>query len=110
MSTAMTWPSLTGRLRAAGVTYRQVDYWVRSGHLAGGTPGSGISRHITARDVDMACTMGPLVRAGMTPTLAAAVARANLAGHPYRSGPVTIAVRKPRRPRLLTAARAGGAA
>jgi DNA-binding transcriptional MerR regulator len=36
-----------------GVTYRQLDYWIRVGYISGvGCPGSGRQRRYTASDVE----------------------------------------------------------
>lgn len=45
----------------AGVTYRQLDHWVRSGIFGDGMrSGSGHSRTWTRRDVTLAVTLGRL--------------------------------------------------
>lgn len=65
----------------AGITYRRLDYWTRAGHLwpvhLEPKPVTGTGRRLTfpRREVGVATWMGELVDHGMTPTLAAAVAR-----------------------------------
>ena len=62
-------------VREAGITYRQLDYWERTGLL--GTPrevGNGYVRQWTAAEAAKARTMGSLVRAGLGPRIAAKVA------------------------------------
>lgn len=73
---------------AAGITYRQLDYWIRceylhvrgcsGNHRSGqhcGTEGSGSFRDFTAQEVEIACRMGGLVRAFIAPAFAAQIAR-----------------------------------
>lgn len=64
-----------------GVSYRQLDFWVRRGYLKphNATPGSGYSREWTTDEAAVATTMGRLVIAGFTPELAHRVARARQA-------------------------------
>jgi len=62
--------------REIGITYRQCDHWVRLGllkplHIGG----SGTSREWTRAEIGVARLMGRLVKAGMKPGLAAAIAR-----------------------------------
>ena len=51
----------------AGISYRQLDYWVRKGFLqpAPGPEGSGRPRRWTAGEIELARTMGRLIRAGL---------------------------------------------
>jgi DNA-binding transcriptional MerR regulator len=59
-------------VRETGITYRQLDYWVRTGLLNGQRDlGSGNARDWTAAQVSKARVMGSLVRAGIGPRLAA---------------------------------------
>jgi hypothetical protein len=68
----------------AGVSYKQLDYWVRCDWLHptnnnlgrhGSAPGSGYSRLWPASEVDVARIMGLLVRAGLAVHVAGDVAR-----------------------------------
>lgn len=61
-----------------GVSYRQLDFWVRRGYLKphNATPGSGYSRQWTPDEAAVATMMGRLVIAGFSPELAHRVARA----------------------------------
>jgi hypothetical protein len=55
-------------VREAGITYRQLDYWARTGLLDGqGDLGSGNARDWTAAQASKARVMGALVRAGLGP-------------------------------------------
>lgn len=60
----------------AGITYRQVDSWVRSGYLrpVGGV-GTGHLREFPSDEVIAAVRMGRLVKAGLSARVAARVAR-----------------------------------
>lgn len=63
---------------AAGVTYRQYDYWVSCGYVkvAGDpNPGSGRPRQITEAEVAVLRLMGVLVDGGVAPVAAARLAR-----------------------------------
>jgi len=64
-------------VKAAGVTYRQLDYWttnryVRCHHA---NPGSGYGRKYTAQEVHILTLMAALVKQGMEPRTASRVAR-----------------------------------
>lgn len=62
----------------ADVTYRQVDLWVGNHYLrpvGPASPGPGERRRFTRAEVEVACRMGRLTRAGLLPELAARVAR-----------------------------------
>lgn len=61
---------------AAGVTYRQLDYWIREGHLPfhDPTPGTGNQRIFSNDTRDTARWMGLLVRHGLSVSVAAPVA------------------------------------
>ena len=61
--------------KKAGITYRQFDHWIRRGYIAGGCPGSGRRRDISADEFDVLARMAGLVRAGVTPAAAAELAR-----------------------------------
>ena len=60
-----------------GATYRQLDVWVRQGHLSpdNATPGSGYNRTWTHRDLCIAYLMVRLIRAGLMTNVAADWAR-----------------------------------
>lgn len=52
----------------AGVSFRQVDYWLRNGLIPGiKTGGTGFPRELTAAQVKFVTMMGSLVKAGMQP-------------------------------------------
>ena len=59
-----------------GVTYRQIDYWVRCGCIRGVTqdPGSGNHREWPAAPIAIADRMARLVQAGMRPPIASGIA------------------------------------
>lgn len=62
----------------AGITYRQLDYWTRTGYLHaanGDTPGTGNARFYTVSEVAVATLMGRLTAAGITPRVAGELAR-----------------------------------
>ena len=62
--------------RELGITYRQLDHWTRAGLLKPlHVGGSGTSREWTHAELGVARLMGRLVKAGMKPGLAAAIAR-----------------------------------
>lgn len=63
--------------RELGISYRQLDHWIRLGllkplHLGGG---SGNAREWTRAELNVARTMGRLVAAGLKPEPASRVAR-----------------------------------
>jgi hypothetical protein len=58
--------------RAAGVSYRQVDYWIRAGHVPGrANTGVGYERRWTQRERDNVIFLAVLIRAGLTVAAAA---------------------------------------
>lgn len=66
-----------GMVEQLGVTYRQLDHWVREGYLmptslngvgAVATPGTGRSRIWTGHEYDVAMMFARLVAAGFTPS------------------------------------------
>jgi len=62
----------------AGITYRMLDYWTRTGYLTAERPGGtgpGHSREYTDAEARVAVTMARLVRAGVDPRTAADMAR-----------------------------------
>ena len=72
--------------RAAEITYRQLDHWVRRGYLEPAWVtnhtgrGRGTGREWTTTETAVACLMGRLTRAGLAPATAATVARSAQAG------------------------------
>lgn len=75
---------------AAGITYRQLDFWIRGGLIhADNTdaPGQGYRRLFTSEELDVACHLADLTRAGMLPRHAAPIARQLARGQPTRLGP-----------------------
>jgi len=74
-------------IHEAGITYRQLDYWVRAGLLDGQRDlGSGNARDWTTAQASKARVMGSLVRAGVGPRLAS-----ELAGELLHAGRTQIA-------------------
>lgn len=63
--------------RAAGISYRQLDYWITSGYvrLADANPGSGVQRELPSSQVAILVRMADLVRGGVAPEAAAKLAR-----------------------------------
>lgn len=59
----------------AGITYRQLDHWIRKGYINGALPGSGNPRTINGHEADVVRDMAALVRAGFRPDVAARIAR-----------------------------------
>lgn len=60
-----------------GITYRQADHWVRRGFIrtTPPNPGSGRPRRIAESEIAALTTMARLVHAGLTPEIAARLAR-----------------------------------
>jgi hypothetical protein len=60
-----------------GLTHRQVDFWVRQGHLKAvqPSPGSGYHRSFPPPEFAVAVRMAELVRAGILPAAACRAAR-----------------------------------
>ena len=73
----------------AGVSYRQLDYWVTNGlipmvDIEGGGDGTGNHRVFTDAELNIVKWMGELVRQGVKPRLASALAQAiEEQGHAY---------------------------
>lgn len=66
--------------RAARISYRQLDYWIKQGYIddaanAGRATGSGHYREIDDRETQVICDAAELVRLGVTPERAFALAR-----------------------------------
>ena len=76
-----------------GISYRQLDYWVRRGYLKPEylAPGSGAKRRWTAEERRVAQTMARLVAAGFTPEAAHPIAR-NGPGQLYLGHGVSVEV------------------
>lgn len=64
-----------------GITYRQVDYWVRKGYVAATLPGIGYDRSWPRAEAAVVTRMCPLVAAGISPEAAAIAARGDLLPH-----------------------------
>lgn len=65
-------------LRArTGITYRQMDYWIRAGlvQLAEPSNGMGHSRYVGPAEVQVVMVMAALVKAGVSPEAASRAAR-----------------------------------
>lgn len=69
--------------RAAGITYRMLDYWVSSGWLGltSPRPGYGHPRKLTAAEVESIRLAARLYRAGLTAHTACAAAMAVVHGN-----------------------------
>lgn len=61
--------------KRAGITYRQLDYWLRCGFVTvpEPSPGSGTAREWSAETVTAAWRLASLVRCGMKPDAAARI-------------------------------------
>jgi DNA-binding transcriptional MerR regulator len=62
-------------LAALGLTYRQLDFWVRKGYLSAATPGSGKRRTWSDDELAIAAHMVRLISCGFTVARAAEIAR-----------------------------------
>lgn len=62
-------------VKALGITYRQLDHWIRQGYIGGGNPGSGHQRELSIEEFAELAAMAALVKAGFTPAVAAQMAR-----------------------------------
>lgn len=63
---------------AAGITYRQLDYWTRLGWLnarRSNCPGSGHQREYLPAEIRVAAWMGILTNEGIKPPVAEGIAR-----------------------------------
>lgn len=76
--------SSTEVTRLLGITYRQVDYWVREGLLRTALPveGTGRPRHFDHGELVIAAALAALSAAGVTGDLLRAVSVAMRAGQP----------------------------
>ena len=64
--------------REAGISYRQLDHWIRRGWVipdGEASPGSGFPREWTDAEALVVRVMGRLVRAGLPPHMAHEIAR-----------------------------------
>lgn len=61
-----------------GITYRQLDHYIRRGYIRSNQPGSGRDRSLLDGEFDIAMLMARLIRIGFTPAAAAAYARASI--------------------------------
>lgn len=89
---------------AAGVTYRQLDYWCTAGLIPRrAQPGSGNWRQFTREEARFVVRLALLVRAGIRPHVAAAALRAQKNGNPrHLSLPGGVEVRLPSHVRAVT--------
>lgn len=80
--------STTEAAYAAGVSFRQTDYWVRQGLIPGVIHSEGIGhpREFTNEQVKFLSMMGALVKAGMKPDKASEMVTDLLAGKIVRLG------------------------
>lgn len=70
-----------------GITYRQMDYWIRQGYIGGGCPGSGNARDLPDFEVSVLRHMALLVHIGLPAATAAEAARFLAMGLPWQLGP-----------------------
>jgi hypothetical protein len=67
-----------------GITYRQLDHWVRQGFIeTNGGGSSGVPRWLDSTQRRVLDLMASLVKAGIKPEVAARLARGDLAGIAY---------------------------
>lgn len=71
----------------AGITYRQLDHWIRSGYIHGTCPGSGHRRELTDYEFQVVRHMSVLIDAGVLASVAAPLARRLADGKAVRLGP-----------------------
>jgi len=101
-------PKMVDVAKAAGVSYRQADWWVRHGYVqsylttrddpnnqpAPHNAGSGFVRHLTPHEAHILHLLAALVDMGMNAAPAAPIAR-QLAGAPHIPvvhGPIAVTV------------------
>lgn len=65
----------TSAAKVAGISYRQLDHWIRKGYIRGGNPGSGNQREIAEDEMGVLRHMSTLVHCGFVPERAARMAR-----------------------------------
>jgi len=75
-------------VKATGLTYRQLDHYIRRGYIqmSNPTPGSGVPRLFTGEQLDRIGTIQALIEAGFKPRAAAEIAQSP----EYEHGPVQI--------------------
>jgi len=80
----------------AGISYRQLDMWTRTGLVAARQDfrGPGNPRHYDVTEARVVIDAGALVRAGMNPNAALALARTLTAHGHARLGPYTVRLEK----------------
>lgn len=85
----ITGPDLCHQAR---ITYRQLDYWTRTGRLRAinPRPGSGFPHLYPDDEIPVAAHMGALTAAGLGLQAAATTARALARGDPAHLGPYVI--------------------
>jgi len=78
--------------RLAGITYRQLDYWTRTGLIHSPNTGanSGTLRIYPRTEIATACLLAQLLHAGLTRRIAHDIARTLLEHGQARLGPITI--------------------
>lgn len=59
----------------AGISYRQLDHWIRQGYIAATTLGTGYPREMNSIEVRVVVLMAHLVASGLTVATAADIAR-----------------------------------
>lgn len=91
-----TWVTTQELTTEAGVTYRQADYWCRTGLLTPidePTPGTGHVRRFTEAQVDKANLLAHLLDAGFSLQFCRLVIDDLLANKQVNVGPFTLTVR-----------------
>jgi DNA-binding transcriptional MerR regulator len=59
----------------AGISYRQIGYWISCGHIRADSNGSGTRTHLPATELEVLLRMGRLTRTGLAVKTAAKAAR-----------------------------------
>lgn len=70
-----------------GVTYRQLDHWIRQGYIHAEAPGSGNPRQLSSHETKVLRHMAALVNAGVDAGRAATYARRLARGRAVKLGP-----------------------
>jgi DNA-binding transcriptional MerR regulator len=80
----------------AGITYRQIDYWIRCGYIRADQGGSGSRTELDETELGVLLHIGLLIRAGLTLRVAHDAARyLTTEGSEYALGHgVVIAIRE----------------
>jgi hypothetical protein len=76
-----------------GISYRQLDFWIRNKYIRAAMPGSGVPRNITGAEFDVLRYMSTLVKAGVSARRAAVMARRLARGKDVALGPWTLSPR-----------------